>query len=368
MKKWIVWNALLICCAFLTTIQAQVVVRGRVIDLSGEGIPGVEVAERTTCISAVPITPVPVVCSAGAQTDANGFFQYSVPFCPSGSSCLTRTYSYTVTKAGFFFSDLLPRIDPNTGIRTREHVGIEGRPLVSVSAAAYQPATLSAGMIATTFGTGLATMTEAATTLPLPTVLAGRSVLIRGGPDGSELAAPLLFVSPTQINYIVPEGLGTSGALVVRVMDGPRPVQGSFASLERIAPGVFTANADGDGVAAANVLRVKPDGSQIYEPVAQFDATTNKFVFAPIDFDPANDQLILVLFGTGWRNRASLSGVMVSVGGLPVQVEYAGLQPTIPGLDQINARLPRDLAGRGETTVVVRIETQQANTVKLSFK
>jgi uncharacterized protein (TIGR03437 family) len=196
--------------------------------------------------------------------------------------------------------------------------------------------------------------------------LANRSVLVSDS-LGVEKAAPLLFVSPTQINYLVPSGLAL-GALVIKVTDGTRPVHGGFASLWTIKPGIFTANANGYGVAAAVTQRVKPDGSQIYEPVAQFDAAQNRFVFAPIDFGPAEDQLFLVLFGTGWRNRTPQSGVTVTVGGVSAQVEYAGLQPTIPGLDQINARLPRSLAGRGEVTVVVTVEGLYANTVGASFK
>lgn len=113
-------------------------------------------------------------------------------------------------------------------------------------------------MITTTFGVEMATATAVATTLPLPTVLAGRSVLVRSV-DGIEKAAPLLFVSPTQINHIVPDGLA-QGPMVVKVTEGTRPVRGGFASLERIAPGVFTANADGEGVAAAVLVRVKPGG------------------------------------------------------------------------------------------------------------
>ncbi|MGH9844880.1 MAG: hypothetical protein ACREEM_39695 [Blastocatellia bacterium] len=49
-------------------------------------------------------------------------------------------------------------------------------------------------------------------------------------------------------------------------------------------------------------------------------------------------------------------------------VEYAGKQPTLAGLDQINARLPRILIGKGEVELYVRIQGREANVTTLKFK
>ena len=54
---------------------------------------------------------------------------------------------------------------------------------------------LASGSIASIFGTNLATSTKTATTLPLPRQLGGTSVSVYG------IAAPLFYVSPTQINF-----------------------------------------------------------------------------------------------------------------------------------------------------------------------
>jgi uncharacterized protein (TIGR03437 family) len=75
-----------------------------------------------------------------------------------------------------------------------------------------------------------------------------------------------------------------------------------------------------------------------------------------------------VLFGTGLRNRSSQSAVTVTIGGVNSEVLYAGAQGDLVGLDQLNLRLPRSLAGRGETDVVVKIEEKTANTVKINFR
>ena len=58
----------------------------------------------------------------------------------------------------------------------------------------------------------------------------------------------------------------------------------------------------------------------------------------------------------------------VRIGGVPVQVLYAGLQPDFAGLDQINVLVPRSLIGRGEVDLVLTVDGKVANTVKVNIK
>ncbi len=69
-----------------------------------------------------------------------------------------------------------------------------------------------------------------------------------------------------------------------------------------VAPGLFSANSDGQGVAAAQVLRVKSDGSQSYESIAKYDQNLMRFVHLPVNTLAGTDQVFLVLYGTGIRN------------------------------------------------------------------
>ena len=135
-----------------------------------------------------------------------------------------------------------------------------------------------------------------------------------------------------------------------------------------VAPALFSANANGQGVAAAVTLRIKPDGSQIYEPIAQFDTAQNKFVSVPIDLGPDTDTVFLILYGTGVRFRSSLMAVQASIGGVSAQVDYVGAAPGFVGLDQINLRLPRSLAGRGEADITLIVDGRLANTVSVNIK
>lgn len=92
------------------------------------------------------------------------------------------------------------------------------------------------------------------------------------------------------------------------------------------------------------------------------------YVTLPIDVSDPNDQVFLLLFGTGFRYRQNLSGVSVTIGGVPVEVLYAGAQGGYYGLDQINLRLPRTLAGRGEMDVVLKVDGRTANIVRVNIK
>jgi uncharacterized protein (TIGR03437 family) len=178
---------------------------------------------------------------------------------------------------------------------------------------------------------------------------------------------PLFFVSPTQVNYQIPPGTA-SGAATVTITSGDGTVSTGLALVNAVAPSLFTANGNGQGVAAALALRIKADGSQSYEPVAQFDTAQNKFIARPLDLGPETDQVYLVLFGTGIRFRNSLSTAIGAIGGAYAEVSFAGASPDFVGLDQINVRVPRSLAGRGEIDVLLTVEAQMANAVRVNIR
>ncbi|MCI0389443.1 MAG: hypothetical protein MOB07_11870 [Acidobacteria bacterium] len=144
-------------------------------------------------------------------------------------------------------------------------------------------------------------------------------------------------------------------------------VRAGVIEIKRIAPSLFTLTADGAGLPAAFVQRVKSDGTQFYEPIARFDSEQGQFVALPIDLGSETDMVFLGLLGTGFRNRISLEAVTAKIGGTPVEVLYAGPQGA-PGLDQINLRISRDLAGRGEVDVEIMVEGRALNGVKIAVK
>lgn len=283
------------------------------------------------------------------------------PVITSGASATLRL-SVAANAAGGTYP--LSIAATGTTIRARQlSLSVTGT-ITTVSAADYGGERLAREAIVAAFGAGLSSSLQTATTLPLPLELAGVSVKVRDS-AGTERAAPLFFVAPGQINFQIPQGTAT-GTATVTVMNGSTVVALGAIQIAEVRPSLFSANADGSGVAAALALRVKADRTQSYEPVAQFDDVLKRFIARPLDL--STDQVYLILFGTGIRHRSSEEAVQVRIGGTDVQVFYAGEQGAYAGLDQINALLPASLSGRGEVEVEVTVDGQRANVVRLSLK
>jgi uncharacterized protein (TIGR03437 family) len=238
--------------------------------------------------------------------------------------------------------------------------------LASVSAASFAGTEMAAESIVAAFGSNLATDTQVGSTLPLPTTLAGTSVRVKDS-AGAERLAPLFFVAPGQINKQVPPGTAEGNALIT-VTNGNGGVSTGQAQIVKVAPGLFSANSNGQGAAAAVVYRLRADGTAVYEPVATFDATQQRFVPTPIDLGPESDLVYLILYGTGVRGRSSLQTVTARIGGADAPVLYADALGGFVGLDQINVRLLRSLIGRGEVDVVLTVEGKNSNTLRINVK
>jgi len=216
--------------------------------------------------------------------------------------------------------------------------------VTAVSAANFSADSLAPEAIAAAFGTNLATTTMIANSTPLPTDLAGTKVRING-----ELA-PLFFVAPTQINFLVPAGVQT-GSAVIEIISADGAISRGTVNLATTAPSLFTSNASGVGAPAAIATK---DGVN-YLAVGNSDGSAN-----PID---AGDYL--VLFGTGMR-KASAAAVKITIGGLEAPLQYVGAQGGFAGLDQLNTQIPAGVSGLVD--VVVSINGKTANAVKIKVR
>ncbi|MGA2148372.1 MAG: carboxypeptidase regulatory-like domain-containing protein [Bryobacteraceae bacterium] len=230
-------------------------------------------------------------------------------------------------------------------------------PLAVVHAATLQAgAPLAPGSVATVYGTGLASATGGT---------AGTSVVVRD-PTGAETAANLLYVSSGQINLVVPGGIALGNA-VLKVLRDNQLAGAAPVVLNSVAPGLFTANGQETGPAAAMVLYVAADGSETVAPAflcrAAGDCST-----ASISIQPETARTYLMLFGTGIRGVSSLSGVKVTIAGIDVPVLSAGAQIQYAGLDQVNVELTAPLAGKGDVPVVLTADGQTANTVLIDVR
>ena len=205
-------------------------------------------------------------------------------------------------------------------------------------------------------GAALATVSQSAA-LPYPTNIGGTTVTVTDA-LGVSRPAGLPYVSPGQVNYVVPSG-SAPGPAVVTVSVGGVAVTGGGVSIAGIGPGLFLFQ--GTNIVAAYITRAKADFSQTNENIYAYNSS-GALVAAPIDLGPATDQVYLILYGTGVRGHSAASNsVMATAGGVSLPVSYAGAQNTAyPGLDQVNVLLPRSLAGKGDVTIQVTVDGQAA--------
>ena len=245
--------------------------------------------------------------------------------------------------------------------------GVTQEPVVNavVNAGSYSR-NAAARAIMSLFGTDLAPGTAFAASSPLPVTLQGTAVTVTGS-GGVAREAGLFFVSAGQINFLIPAETPTGTARVSVAASGPQS-QGFEVQIGNAAPGLFSANASGRGVAAAEALRIQGGGSRIREDVITFDPASSSYQAVPLDLGTEQDQVFLILYGTGIRG-VSAGGVSVTIGGEAVAVQYAGLQGDFVGLDQVNlGPLPRSLGGRGEVPVVLTADGIPSNAVTITFQ
>jgi uncharacterized protein (TIGR03437 family) len=214
-----------------------------------------------------------------------------------------------------------------------------------VNAASYG-GSIAPDSLATIFGTNLSVSTASASLDSdgqLPTELAATRVEFNG------VAAQLFYVSPVQINLVVPSGLvlGTANVAVRSTVSGLAKT--GAALLGQTAPAVFTSDASGSGSGAIlNAINYLP---------APFLVLT--------DTGGSDVQTRLAIYGTGLRHAAAVTAVAQDSSGnaYTMNVEYAGAAPGFFGLDQVNVVLPPDVDGAGTVSLALSADGIYANQV-----
>jgi len=222
-------------------------------------------------------------------------------------------------------------------------------PVAFVSAASSQSGAAAPGSIVSAYGTDLATAT-----------LTGTSVNILDS-KGVTTPAPLFFVSAGQVNFLVPTGVATGNATIT-ITSGDGKISSGRETIATVAPGLFVLNSA--ALAAADVITVTANGTQV--PGNSYQVVNGAVVPLPINVGTPNQQVFLVLFGTGISGRSSLANVSVSIRGVSLPVVFAGPQGDA-GLDQVNVLLPASLAGSGDTALSITVDGAISNTVHVTI-
>jgi uncharacterized protein (TIGR03437 family) len=185
------------------------------------------------------------------------------------------------------------------------------------------------GGLISIYGQQMSPVNLATKELPLPTALGESCLTVNGIP------LPMLFVSSTQINGQLPFNVDGNAVMTLRTPGGVSDNY-NFTILPA-APSVFRTGSAGPLTGLATVIR----------------AVNNELVTATNPIHP-KDNIVIYATGLGRTSPPVDSGLpapsdpltsaiivpQITLGGMPLDLQYAGLAPGYVGVYQINASVP----------------------------
>jgi len=193
---------------------------------------------------------------------------------------------------------------------------------------------LAPGVMANVFGGNLAEKAQPSTSVPLPTVLGGVSVLVGGKPGA------LAFISASQVTFQIPVDLPTGPATVQveRKVDGQtlRSAQVNV-TLDKYAPALFTVAGGGKGLGAFML-----GSGQVVGAVTRANRCDVISAYA-VGLGPTNPVVPTGAAAPSSPQAQTVAQPKVTVGGKEAQVVYSGLAPGMAGgMYQVDFRLAAD--------------------------
>jgi uncharacterized protein (TIGR03437 family) len=211
------------------------------------------------------------------------------------------------------------------------------------------------GGLISVYGQQMSPVNLATSEIPLPTALGESCLTVNGVP------VPILFVSSQQINGQLPFNVDGNAQMTLRTPGG---ISDNFNfSILPAAPAIFRTGIAGPDTGIATITRA--DNGQLITP-------TN-----PVH---PGDSIVIWSTGLGHTSPAIDAGIAspadplagavifptVTLGGVGLNILYAGLTPGSVGLNQINATVPKSvplglsiplviLQGGSSTTLNVRV-------------
>lgn len=218
-----------------------------------------------------------------------------------------------------------------------------------VNAASFTPAPnnpASPCALISIFGENLASGTDSATTIPLPSSLIGTQVFI------NNVASPLIFVSPSQINAQVPCEVTPNSSVNDFVQVGSFPGPLEVLQIQAAAPGVFSVTQNGVGAGA--ILHAN---FTLVDSISPVVAGETILIFCTGLGETVSPQ---IQTGEAGNGQLTLQTPTVTIGGQSAEVVFAGAAPGFVGLYQINVIVPN--FSEGDPELLIDLAGQQSRT------
>jgi len=218
------------------------------------------------------------------------------------------------------------------------------------------------GAIVAIFGSGL---TDGTSCLPpscnpafgsdgrLNTTMAGAQVTVNGTP------VPIFYAIPGQLGIQIPTEL-TGSSATIQVSVGGQSSPAVTVQVEPVSPGIFSFTGDGRGAGAFTHV----DGSPV------------------LPQNPARPGELVILYATGLGQVSpavatgalpggesrTVAAATVSIDGIAVTPDFAGLAGCCVGLNQINLQIPSNTRTANDIPVVLSVGGKQSNTVTIAVQ
>jgi uncharacterized protein (TIGR03437 family) len=273
---------------------------------------------------------------------------------------LANGFSYTTNATADQFDLTAQNAGVATTIPTPPPISSGARQLSSAAAgvAALAPGSLASVYAAS--GTTLSTGQPTASGLPWQTSLNGTSVAIVDA-TGASTPAPLLYVSASQVNFLIPDSVAL-GPATVTVTSGTQTVATGQITVTPLAPALFTLNTS--NLAAAYAECISSGGTQTVED--PFQVVNGAIQAQPLNLN-ACAETILQLYATG-LDIATAADVQATIGNATATVQSAGPGGMWPGLDQVDVVIPLSPAGAGSVPVTITAGGLSSNTVNVTIQ
>ena len=206
-----------------------------------------------------------------------------------------------------------------------------------VDAATNRTGPIAANGLATLYGKNLAFVTRAIGPDDLrgdilPTALAGTGLRISIG----SISVPILFVSPSQVNFLVPPSMRVGRHKLLLTLDSRTGPEVDI-DVTDVSPGAFPLD-------SKYVIATHADG-RLVDPAAPAQPGQVLIVYA-VGLGQTVPRLVNLILPRAPAQIEKLGQFRVLLNDVPIAgsaVLYAGLAPGFAGLYQINLRLPQEL-------------------------
>jgi uncharacterized protein (TIGR03437 family) len=217
-------------------------------------------------------------------------------------------------------------------------------------------APVAPGSLISIFGSNLADGT-AQSGVPLPSNLGGTSVVLGGR------SVPLVYASNGQLSALVPYDVPVNTQLQLLVQRGSALSVGNSLTVAAAQPAVFTANQQGTGqgviVDTSTGVLADVNAPATAGDVVVISCTGLGAVDPPVaNGAPAPDSPI----------SQTINAVTATIGGVPAQVQFAGLAPGTAGVYQVNVVVPSGVAPGSQVPVLLTVAGQTSPPVTMAVQ